>query len=93
MCCLNCASTGSKRPKRCAKEDSSDDDDDDEADVPLPEIRVKTTTEEFYEQHKKKVWLSSFMHLCFHARSYPHAVMLLYSCFVVQFFLTLVRLL
>ena len=51
---LNCVLTGCKK-KKLSSED--DDDIDDESDVPLPAVRVKLTTQEFYDQHKDKVQL------------------------------------
>ena len=78
MCCLNCALTGSKKPKPSpSKEDNDDDDDDDyddydETDVPLPDVDVKLTTQQFYEQHKEKVIVSSCVLLFLHTSSYQH---------------------
>jgi len=86
MCCLNCALTGSKKPKLSSKlssrkqadddddDDDYDDDDDDydEADVPLPDVRVKPTTQQFYEQNKEKVAISSCVLLFLHTSSYQH---------------------
>ena len=48
---------GKKAKRRIEQEDHDDDDDDDndESDVPLPAVRVKPTTQEFYEQHKEEV--------------------------------------
>jgi len=77
MCCLNCALTGSKKPKPSSPIQDNDDDDDDydydETDVPLPDVDVKLTTQQFYEQNKEKVIVSSCVLLFLHASSYPHA--------------------
>ena len=77
MYCLNCALTGSKKAKPSSKEasdDDDDDDDDDEADIPLPVIDVKRTTQEFYEQLKQKVLLSFSYTVFFYTSSYRPAV-------------------
>jgi len=74
MCCLNCALTGSKKPKLSSPiqdndDDDFDDDDDydyDETDVPLPDVDVKLTTQQFYEQNKEKVTISSCVLLFLH---------------------------
>ena len=49
----------SQRAKKAAKYDDryDDDDDDDEADVPLPDICVVHSTEEFYDQHHGEVFI------------------------------------
>lgn len=48
----------------CKKKKLSSEDDD-ESDVPLPAVRVKLTTQEFYDQHKDEVPTSSFILLFF----------------------------
>ena len=40
-----------------------DVDDEDESDAPLPDVRVKLTTREFYEQNKETVLFSSFVNM------------------------------
>jgi len=62
---LNCVLTGCKKKKLSS---ADDDDIDDQSDVPLPAVRVKLTTQEFYDQHKDKVPISTFILLFFHIR-------------------------
>lgn len=50
--------TGNKRAKLndAESDDESDDDsNDDEADVALPDVYVKHSTQNFYDQHKNEV--------------------------------------
>ena len=57
--CLNCVLTGNKKAKLSSKGHYEHyDDDDDDTDVPLPIVDVQLTTDEFYEQHKEKVFIS-----------------------------------
>jgi len=63
--CLNCTLTGSKRAKNddtvtVSTADDVDDDEDD--DGPLENVTVRCTTEEFYLQHRREVFISYLFH-------------------------------